>query len=170
VRQKTQAVVKKNLEEIGVAIDLVSVDGGIYFDSSAGNDQNYPHFYVDLTMFTNGPSSTFPLDYMAVFVAGENNSNIAQKSNDWAGRNFPRYVNPDYDAMWNEAKSSTDAARVAELFIGMNDLLVNDAALIPLVQRPAGVAAVSARLSVDNLGKSPFEGDFWNIRNWRTEQ
>ena len=35
VRQKTQQVVKANLEEIGFQIDLVQVDGGIFFDNAA---------------------------------------------------------------------------------------------------------------------------------------
>ncbi|MGH2548858.1 MAG: peptide ABC transporter substrate-binding protein [Thermomicrobiales bacterium] len=168
VRQKTQAVVKSNLAAIGIEVNLTSVDAGIYFDSSAGNDQNYPHFYSDITMYTNGPVSPFPLDYMSNYYAGPDNANVAQKSNDWSGNNISRYVNAEYDAMWLEAQGSTDPERVAELFIGMNDLLVNDAALVSLVQRSAGNAALSNRVDAANLAKSPFEGDFWNIMNWRT--
>jgi peptide/nickel transport system substrate-binding protein len=168
VRQKTQAVVQNNLAAIGIEVELMSVDSGIYFDSSAGNDQNYPHFYQDITMYTNGPVSPFPIDYMSNHYAGPNNENVAQKANEWSGNNISRYVNPDYDAMWEEAQGSVDAERVAELFIGMNDLLINDAALVPLVQRSAGNAALSNRVDPANLAKSPFEGDFWNIMNWRT--
>jgi peptide/nickel transport system substrate-binding protein len=168
VRQKTQAVVKGNLEEIGIEVSLTSVDAGIYFDSSAGNDQNYPHFYSDITMYTNGPVSPFPIDYMSNYYAGKDNENVAQKANDWSGNNISRYVNAEYDAMWEEAQASIDAERVAELFIGMNDLLINDAALVPLVQRSAGNAAVANRIDTANFAKSPFEGDFWNIMNWRT--
>ncbi len=40
VRQKTQAVIKKDWEEIGFQVQLKQVDAGIFFDSSAGNDQN----------------------------------------------------------------------------------------------------------------------------------
>lgn len=168
VRQKTQAVVKSNLAEIGIEVNLTSVDSGIFFDSSAGNDQNYPHFYSDILMYTNGPTSPFPIDYMSNHYAGPNNQNVAQKSNDWAGNNISRYVNADYDAMWLEAQGSTDPERVAELFIGMNDLLVEDAALVSLVQRAAGLGALSNRIDPINLAKSPFESDFWNIMNWRT--
>jgi len=170
VRQKTQAVVQNNLAAIGIEVELTSVDSGIYFDSSVGNDQNYPHFYQDITMYTNGPVSPFPIDYMSNHYAGPNNENVAQKANDWSGNNISRYVNPEYDAMWEEAQGSTDAERVAELFIGMNDLLINDAALVPLVQRSAGNAALANRIDPANLAKSPFEGDFWNIMNWRTVQ
>jgi peptide/nickel transport system substrate-binding protein len=170
VRQKTQAVVQNNLKDVGIQVDLSSVDSAIYFDSSAGNDQNNLHFYQDLTMYTNGPTSPFPLDYMGNFYAGANNENVAQKANDWSGTNLSRYVNPDYDALWEEAGDSIDPERVAELFIGMNDILINDAALVPLVQRQSGLAAVANRLEIRNLGKSPFEGDFWNVVNWRTVQ
>lgn len=168
VRQKTQAVVKSNLAEVGIEVELVSVDAGIYFDSASGNDQNNLHFYSDLTMYTNGPTSPFPLDYMGNFYAGANNENVSQKANDWSGTNLSRYVNPEYDALWEEAGVSTDPERVAEIFIALNDILINDAALVPLVQRAAGLSALANRIEPQNIGKSPFEGDFWNIVNWRT--
>jgi peptide/nickel transport system substrate-binding protein len=167
VRQKTQAVVKANLAEIGIDVDLKSIDAGIYFDSSPGNDQNYPHFYDDITMYTIGPYLPYPLDYMAIFYAGPDSQNVAQKSNDWSGRNIARYVNPEYDALWEEARDTLDAARVAELFVAMNDVLIDDAAIVPLVQR-AGGRAVSKRIAPDNLGNSSFDSSFWNIANWRT--
>jgi peptide/nickel transport system substrate-binding protein len=166
VRQKTQAVVKSNLEDIGVDVQLKSVDAGIYFDSAEGNDQNIGHFYADLEMYTTGPSFPFPTDYMANFYTGKDAYNIAQKSNGWNGTNTSRYQNPDYDVLYDEVLKTTDLEKAAELFIQMNDILVTDAATIPLVQRAASKAAVSNRLLADNISRGPWEGDFWNIANW----
>lgn len=36
-RQKVQAVVKQNLEDIGFRVEIVSVDGSIFFDGAPGN-------------------------------------------------------------------------------------------------------------------------------------
>jgi peptide/nickel transport system substrate-binding protein len=166
VRQKTQAVVKQNFADIGINVDLKSVDAGIYFDSAEGNDQNIGHFYADLEMFTTGPSNPFPTDYMVSFYTGPDGVNIAQKSNAWSGTNYSRYQNPEYDALYEEVLITTDVERVAELFIEMNDIIIDDAAVIPLVQRAASKAAVSNRLIAGNISRGPWEGDFWNIMNW----
>jgi peptide/nickel transport system substrate-binding protein len=170
VRQKTQAVIKDNLADIGVNVDLKSIDSGIYFDSAEGNDQNFGHFYADLEMFSIGPTQPFPTDYMANFYAGPDGSNVSQRANAWAGSNLSRYRNPDYDAAFEEVLITTDPERAAELFITMNDILIDDAAVIPLVQRAAGKSAVSNRLNLDNIARGPWEGDVWNIMNWRTAQ
>ena len=63
-------------------------------------------------------------------------------------------------------QKTTDPEKAAELFIQMNDMLVTDAATIPLVQRAASKAAVSNRLLAENISRGPWEGDFWNIANW----
>lgn len=164
VRQKTQAVVKGNLAEIGIDVELKSVDAGIYFDSAAGNDQNIGHFYADLEMYTTGPSSPFPQDYMVGFYAGENN--VAQAENDWSGNNYSRYVNPAYDAAYEAATTTTDIELSAQKFIEMNDILTDDAAVIPLVARASSVGAGINELLADNIALGPFDSDFWNIANW----
>ena len=166
VRQKTQAVVKKNLEDIGFKVQLKSVDAGIYFDSAEGNDQNIGHFYADLEMYTTGPSFPFPSDYMVKFYTGADGINLAQKSNLWNGTNDSRYQNPNYDALYDEVLKTTDPEKVAGLFIQMNDMLIDDGAMLPLVQRASSVAAVSNRLVAENISRGPWEGDFWNVANW----
>jgi peptide/nickel transport system substrate-binding protein len=103
---------------------------------------------------------------MVNFYTGPDGINLAQKSNAWSGDNHSRYQNPEYDALYEEVQSSTDVERVAELLIQMNDILIDDAATIPLVQRAASKAAVSNRLLADNISRGPWEGDFWNVMNW----
>jgi peptide/nickel transport system substrate-binding protein len=164
VRQKTQAVVKGNLAEVGIEVELASVDAGIYFDSAAGNDQNISHFYADLEMYTTGPTSPFPQDYMVSFYSGDDN--VAQKSNDWSGNNYSRFINADFDAAYEAATSTTDAELAAAKFVEMNDILTDQAAVVPLVARAASVGAGANALLVDNIALGPFEGDFWNIINW----
>ncbi len=60
--------------------------------------------------------------------------------------------------------------KAAQIFIQMNDLLINDVALIPLVHRAADKYASSITLRDENLAISAFELNYWNIANWnRTE-
>jgi peptide/nickel transport system substrate-binding protein len=171
VRQGNQAVNKKNWESIGFNVQLKQVDAGIFFDSSAGNDQNYSHFYSDVQMYTNNPSSVLPLNYMQSWYGGSNpavadGSNIAQKENGWSGVNELRYNNPEYNALWEAAEVETDPEKAAELFIQMNDIAINDVAVIPLVQRAAEKYAISKTLNNNNIAGSFFEALYWNIANW----
>jgi peptide/nickel transport system substrate-binding protein len=166
VRQKTQAVVKGNLADIGIDVELTSVDSGIYFDSAAGNDQNIGHFYADLEMYTTGPSSPFPQDYMVSFYAGPDGANIAQESNSWSGNNYSRFQNAEYDVAYEAATSTTDSELAATKFVEMNDILTDLAVVIPLVARAASVGAGINALVAENVAPGPWEGDFWNIANW----
>ena len=86
VRQKKQAVIKQALEEIGFRVELKQVDAGIFFDGAAGNEQNINHFYIDIQMYTNSATTPIPIDYMLDWYAGPDGENIAQKANDWNGR------------------------------------------------------------------------------------
>jgi peptide/nickel transport system substrate-binding protein len=166
VRQKTQAVNKKNWEEAGIKVQLGQVTADVFFSSAPGNDQTFYHNYRDIDMFTDNPTSTIPLGYMLSYYAGADNINVSQKENQWTGGNQARYVNADFDALYDQAVASTDAEQVAELCIQMNDLLINDFALIPVVARAGVKDAASNMLLKDNLAPNGWETSYWNIANW----
>jgi len=166
VRQQTQAVNKQNWEAIGFKVQLGQVDAGVFFDSAAGNDQNANHFFRDLQMYTNNPTSTFPLTYMQSWYAGPNGENIAQKSNGWSGLNDSRYQNPEFDALYESLLTETDPERAAETFIKMNDILIDDIAIIPIVNRAAEKFAIANGFVEENIAGSLFEALYWNIANW----
>jgi peptide/nickel transport system substrate-binding protein len=95
-----------------------------------------------------------------------NGENIPQKENNWSQLNEGRYNNPDYDALYDQAAAETDPAKVNELFIQMNDIIINDVVLIPLVQRAAEKYALAKSLRKENIAGGPFESLYWNIVNW----
>jgi peptide/nickel transport system substrate-binding protein len=66
---------------------------------------------------------------MGVFVSWE----IAQRANSWAGRNVARWANAAYDQLWREATTELDPIKRAALFIRMNDLLIEEVVVIPVV-------------------------------------
>ncbi|CAN5564426.1 peptide ABC transporter substrate-binding protein [soil metagenome] len=166
VRQKTQAVLKNAWEDLGIKVNLVAIEGGVFFDGSVGNDQNFTHFYSDLQMYTDGATSTFPINYMQYWYSGENGDNIAQKENNWNGTNKSRYSNPEYDALYNELALETDPARATELFIQLNDIIIDNFVQIPIVQRAGVQYAAVFTLRRENIAENSFEALFWNIANW----
>jgi len=167
VRQKTQAVVKQAFTKLGIKVQLQQVDATVFFDGSAGNTQNINHMYTDINMYTNNPSSPIPVSYMFGWYSGKNGSNIAQKSNQWQGQNFQRWINKDYDALYESLVKETDAEKASAMLIQMNDLIIHDVALIPEVNRAADSYAIANTLNNDNIMVGPgFELDYWNIANW----
>jgi peptide/nickel transport system substrate-binding protein len=170
VRQKTQLVNKQNWESIGIKVNLKTVDPGIFFDSAAGNELNAQHFYADLLMYTNNPSSTFPISYMQSWYGGKDGVNISQKENNWSGINESRYHSDEYDALYDQVTTETDPEKVSGLFIAMNDHLINNQVIIPEVARAAEKYAIINTLNDANIAGSIFEALYWNIANWNRVQ
>jgi peptide/nickel transport system substrate-binding protein len=167
VRQKTQAVVKQAFESIGIRVNLDQVDAGTFFDSSAGNDRNIGHMYWDITMYTNNPVSPIPASFMLSWYAGPEGQNVAQESNGWSGQNYQRYINPEFDALYDSLVKETDIEAASQILIEMNDVLINDVVIIPQVNRPSDTYAISSQLNNDNVALGVgFELNYWNIANW----
>ena len=91
---------------------------------------------------------------------------IAQKANNWAGRNLFRWANAEYDRLWKEAWTELDPVKRAALFIRMNDLLIEDVVVILVVLRDA-MYAVSHTLR--GLALSPWDAATWDLAYWYRE-
>ena len=165
-RQRTQAVVKANLEAIGFKVELNQVDGSIFFDGDIENTQNFTHFYSDLQMYTDGATSAYPVNYMKYWYAGPDNENVAQQGNGYSGTNKTRWVSAEYDAAFDELVALVDPADVAAQFILLNDLVVENVVEIPLVQTFADLFAINHRIRKENVVVSPFGDLYWNLANW----
>jgi peptide/nickel transport system substrate-binding protein len=170
VRQKTQTVVKADLESIGIAVELVQVDPGIFFDGAAGNDQNFQHFYWDLATISSGPSSAVPVSFVNKWYAGENGENISQQSNSWTAPNIQRWQSPEFDALYEELLVATTLEEASRILIAINDLVIGEVVCIPIVLRPF-YNAVSNRLREENVGNdNGFASPYWNIANWNLDE
>jgi peptide/nickel transport system substrate-binding protein len=166
VRQKEQAIIKQALEDIGFRVELKQVDAAVFFDGSVGNEQNINHFYNDLQMYTNNATTPIPVAYMIGWYAGADDVNIAQKANNWSGQNYGRFKNADYDTLFDQVRLETDIAKAAEMFIQLNDIVINEVAIVPLVNRAADKYGIATTLHDENVAVSDFENDYWNIANW----
>ena len=165
-RQRTQAVVKANLESIGFKVELNQVDGSIFFDGDIENTQNFTHFYSDLQMYTDGATSAYPVNYMKYWYAGPDNENVAQKGNGYSGTNKTRWVSAEYDAAFDALVALVDPEEVAAQFILLNDMVVENVVEIPLVQTFADLFAINNRIRKENVVVSPFGDLYWNLANW----
>jgi len=161
LRQKTQAIVKQAAAKAGIEMELKSVTASVYFSSDVANPDTYTHFYTDIQMYTTTMTQPDPELFMLQFTSWE----IASKDNKWQGRNITRWKSEEYDKLYRAAESELDAVKRAALFIKMNDLVIQNAVVIPVVLRP-GVSAVSSKLHVERSG---WDSDFWNLENWYRE-
>lgn len=164
VRQKTQEIVKQAFEEIGVPTEIKAIDAAVYFSSDAGNPDTLSHFYADIEMYTTGPSSTYPISLMTGYISIDPAVDIAQQSNAWAGSNESRWVSEEFNELYTQAQTELDPDTQAELFIAMNDLVVNEVVHIPLVQR---AQVVAHRADLEGVEGSGWDSNAWNIPNWR---
>ena len=161
-RQKTQAIIKQACQKAGIDLELKSVTASVYFSSDVANPDTTRKFYADIQMYTVGtPSSPDPERFMQQFVSWE----IASKDNKWQGNNPTRWHNEEYDKAFRAAQGELDPVKRAALFIKMNDMVVEDVAVIPVVNR-RWVAAISTKLRATLSG---WDNDFWNLKDWYRE-
>ena len=160
LRQKTQAIIKRDLQDLGFEVELKSIDASVYFSSDPSSEDTVEHFYTDLQMYTTGNTNPDPGAYMQFYLC----ESIPQKSNSWQGDNHARYCNEAYDNLWRESTQELDPKKREQLFIEMNDLLVDEVAVIPLVHR-ANVTAFSNDITGYEL--TPWDMRTWDIMNWQ---
>ncbi|PZO60824.1 MAG: peptide ABC transporter substrate-binding protein, partial [Phormidesmis priestleyi] len=158
VRQKTQEIIKQNLESLGMSVELKSVEAGVYFGDSTNAD-SVNQFNADLQLFAFDSETPEPDSYMELYACDQ----ISQKENQWSKENSSRYCNPAYDALLAELGAETDPTKRKALFIEMNDLLIEDVALIPLVQRSDAYAISN---SLTNLEFTPWAASTWKLNDW----
>ena len=162
IRQKMQQVVKQACGKAGIECELKAVVGSVFFSSDPGNVDTESHFYADMQLSTKILRQPDPQAFMRAFCSWE----VAQKANKWAGVNVSRFRNDEYDRLWRAAETEMDPVKRAAMFIRMNDLVVQNAVVIPVVIRHAVFATGN---SIRGFDFSPFSGPLWRIVYWTKE-
>ncbi|HUL68532.1 MAG TPA: peptide ABC transporter substrate-binding protein [Burkholderiaceae bacterium] len=157
-RQKTQQVVKQACQKAGIDVELKSVTPSVFFSSDVANPDTYTKFYTDIEMYTTTMTQPDPEVFMNQYCSWE----VANKENKWQGRNITRWRNDEYDKAFRSAEGELDPVKRAALFIKMNDLVVDDPTVIPVVYRPR-VQVVNSNL---NCQLSGWDLDFWALQDW----
>jgi peptide/nickel transport system substrate-binding protein len=160
LRQRMQELVRDMLWQIGVDVSLDIVDSNAFFSDDPHNLNSFRHFRADMQEFSDGNLSPDPGSFMKYWLC----SSIPQKANNWTGENAERWCDPRYDALYMRSLREIDPKKRAELFIQMNDMLIDDIVMIPLVHT-ADLYSASNKLAGVDL--TPWDAGVWNIKDWR---
>jgi peptide/nickel transport system substrate-binding protein len=155
-RQLTQAILKEAWSKIGVETVLKTVTTGKFF----GNDPDAAaRFFTDVEMFSNDPGAGLDAtEYMKNWTTSE----IKTRSANWTGGNYERWSNPEYDDLVAQLRREADEAKRNALYIRMNDILVRDVVVVPIVLRTAALAVYAKSLK----GYSTDLGRRWDVADW----
>src|ERR1700730_11381517 len=111
-------------------------------------------------MFTNNPNFPDMTQYKALWTTDQ----IASKANNWHGNNYHRWSNADYDALYKQLLTETDQAKRKDIIIKMNDILVGQVVVIPLVARTQPTDGIAKTIKGDI--PNPWDSGLWNVADW----
>jgi peptide/nickel transport system substrate-binding protein len=160
-RQKTQAIIKQACQKAGIEIELKSIVASVFFSSDTANPDTYSHFYCDAQEYNTTMTQPDAGFFMNQYLSWQ----VATKENKWQGRNVSRWRSKEYDDIHKQADEELDAVKRAAMYIKLNDLVVSDNYIHPLLRRPK-VSAVAGNLKVALSG---WDNDLWQIANWYRE-
>jgi peptide/nickel transport system substrate-binding protein len=160
VRQDFQALVKGWWTELGVEVELKTIDAGVFFGGDAGSPDTFQKFYADVEMYANNFDGTDPEAYLAQYQC----SKIPGPDNQWQGENINRFCDPAYDALVKEMSQTSDLAKRGELGKKMNDMLTKDTfTVVSLVDR----GRLSARSkTLNGVVLNVWDSELWNAADW----
>ncbi len=159
VRQDFQALIQEWWNEIGIEVELRNIDAGVYFGSDPSSPDTYLKFWTDVEMYTSVAAGTDIAAYLNQFTCGE----ASQRANNWLGSNNTRYCNPEFDKLHATLATTANLDERAEIMKALNDIIVQDYVIVPLVYR----ADVSARAnSLLGTAKNAWDSELWNIADW----
>jgi peptide/nickel transport system substrate-binding protein len=160
-RQKTQAIIKQACQKAGIEVELKSVVASVFFSSDTANPDTYSHFYCDAQMYNTTMTQPDAGFFMNQYLSWQ----AATKENKWQGRNVSRWHSKEYDDIHKQADEELDVVKRAAMYIKLNDLVVSDNYIQPLLRRPK-VSAVAGNLTVPLSG---WDNDLWQITDWYRE-
>ena len=159
VRQDIQALIRQWWQDLGIEVRLRNVEPSVYFGGDPGSPDTFQRFYADLQMHANRFEGTDPQAYLGARRCGLE----PRPDTQWQGENINRYCDPDYDALWAELAGTGALARRVELVRALNDMLVQDYVVLPLVHR----GSVSARAnSLGGVELNVWDSELWNVADW----
>ena len=159
VRQDFQALIKQWWQEIGVETELRNINASVFFGSDPGSPDTFQKFFADIEMFTNNFDGTDPETYMAGWACDQ----APRPETQWQGNNIPRFCSPEYDKLVVEMSTTGDINERARLAKAMNDILMQEYVIIPLVHRGRNAAHAN---SLGGVVLNVWDSELWNIADW----
>ncbi|SDW22361.1 peptide ABC transporter substrate-binding protein [Litoreibacter albidus] len=159
VRQDFQALIKQWWSEIGITAELRNVDSSVFFGGDAASPDTFQKFYADVEMYANTFNGTDPQSYLANGLCDKAPSPATQ----WQGENITRFCNEEYDALHKKLSNTAGLEARAEIGKQLNDLIVQEGAIIPLVHR--GRLSAHAN-SLGGVKLNVWDSELWNVADW----
>lgn len=159
VRQDFQALIKQWWSEIGVETELRNIDASVFFGGDPASNDTFQKFFADVEMYANNFDGTDPEAYMANWACEQ----APRPETQWQGNNMPRYCSEAYDALVAEMAVTGDINERARIAKAMNDMLMQEYIMLPLVDR-GRVSAHSNTLGGVIL--NTWDSELWNAADW----
>ena len=159
VRQDFQALIKQWWSEIGIDAELRNVNASVFFGGDRGSPDTFQKFYADVEMYANTFNGTDPQAYLGNLLCDKAPSPASQ----WQGENISRFCNEEYDALYKELTKTAGAEARSEIGKRLNDLAIENGAMIPLVHR--GRLSAHAN-SLGGVILNVWDSELWNVADW----
>ena len=159
VRQDFQALIQQWWREIGVETRLRNIDAGVFFGADPASPDTFTQFRADVQMYANFFEGADPSRHLEAHRCGR----APEPGTQWQGQNINRFCTDTAEALWAALDREPDLGRRAELVIAINDLIVQDFAVLPLVAR----GTVSARATtLGGVAFNVWDSQHWNQAEW----
>ncbi|WP_298292718.1 peptide ABC transporter substrate-binding protein [uncultured Litoreibacter sp.] len=159
VRQDFQALIKQWWSEIGIEAELRNIDASVFFGGDAASPDTFQKFYADVEMYANTFNGTDPQSYLGNGLCDKAPSPATQ----WQGENISRFCNEEFDALHKELTSTAGLEARAEIGKRLNDIIVENGGMIPLVHR--GRLSAHAN-SLGGVVLNVWDSELWNVADW----
>jgi peptide/nickel transport system substrate-binding protein len=155
LRKNVQAVVKQQLAQVGVDVQLQTVSSDIFWNGYKDNGPQATGAY-DMAQYSNNPAFPDPeasIDWLCKEVTSAENPE---------GLNWQGYCNPALDTLLDEQAKTVDRQKRIQLYYQIEKILYDDAITLEMWKDP-DIWSIHSRLkNVKLSGATPF----WNVTDW----
>ena len=159
VRQDFQALIKAWWSEIGIETELRNINASVFFGGDPGSPDTFQKFYADVQMYANTFNGTDPQAYLGNGLCDK----APKPESQWQGENISRFCMPAYDELHAQLTTTAGIDERAKIGKELNDMLVSNGGMIPLVQRGRGSAHAN---TLGGVVLNVWDSELWNVADW----
>ncbi len=134
-------------------------NASVYFGGDPGSPDTFQKFYADIQMYANTFNGTDPQSYLGIGLCDKAPTPASQ----WQGENISRFCLPEYDALHAEIQATADIADRARIAKRLNNMIIENGGMIPLVHR--GRLSAHAN-SLCGVILNVWDTEQWNAADW----
>ncbi len=159
VRQDFQALIKEWWSQIGIETELRNINASVFFGGDPGSPDTFQKFYADVEMYANTFNGTDPQSYLGNGLCDK----APRPDTQWQGENISRFCNEEFDNLHAQLAETAGLEQRAEIAKQLNDIMVQNGGMIPLVHR--GRLSAHAN-TLGGVVLNVWDSELWNIADW----